>query len=58
MKRYTEAEAVEKMELEYGECDCGYHFAVDATFLDQVGDFVFKCPSCDKEIDTDKIFPE
>lgn len=44
--------------LEIGECDCGYHFGVDAEFLIQVGDFIFTCPSCKIEIDTQNIFPE
>jgi len=43
-------------QLEVGECDCGYHFAVDATYLDQIGDFVFACPACDKPINTAIIF--
>ncbi len=44
--------------LEVGECDCGYHFGVDAGFLVEVGDFRFPCPSCKVEIDTAKLFPE
>ncbi len=47
-----------EVELEIGECECGYHFGVDATYLDQVGDFVFDCPSCKAKIDTAQAFPE
>ena len=48
----------EQGQLEMGECDCGYHFGVDATYLDQVEDFKFPCPSCKAEIDTAVYFPE
>lgn len=50
----------DKVSLEIGECDCGYHFGVDATFLDQVvdSDFTFNCPSCGKEIETAELFSE
>ena len=48
----------DKIELEIGECNCGYHFGVDATFIDQVGDVTFNCPSCNQPIDTAKLFPE
>lgn len=41
-----------------GECECGYHFGVDATYLEQVGDFEFKCPSCGCIIDTADVFAE
>lgn len=57
MKRLNSIEN-DTVQLEVGECDCGYHFGVDATYLDQVGDFIFKCPSCGKAIDTAKIFDE
>ena len=43
--------------LSCGECSCGYHFGVDATYLGQVNDFKFNCPSCGEEIDTAEIFP-
>lgn len=57
MKRLDSVET-ETVVLEVGECDCGYHFGVDATFLVDVGDFKFACPSCGKEIDTATLFPE
>lgn len=44
-----------------GECGkCGYHFSVDATYVDQSGDFTFKCPNptCNNEINTAEVFPE
>lgn len=50
----------DEVQLEIGECDCGYHFGVDATFLDQVvdSDFTFNCPSCGEEIDTGELFSD
>jgi uncharacterized protein (UPF0212 family) len=56
MKRLESIET-ELVSLEVGECDCGYHFTADATFLEQVGDFVSKCPSCGKQINTALVFP-
>ena len=41
-----------------GECECGFHFGVDATYLDQIGDYFFECPACHRMIDTSKVFPE
>lgn len=57
MKRLESVEN-EQVQLEVIECDCGYHMGIDFTFLDQVGDFVTKCPSCGKEIKTENIVPE
>jgi len=57
MKRLQSAESC-TYQLEVGECDCGYHFGVDATYLEQVGDFVFQCPSCHRAFDTSVVFPE
>ena len=57
MKRLPSVET-DIVQLEIGECDCGYHFGIDATFLEDVGDFTFRCPSCDKCIDTASVFPE
>ena len=57
MKRLPSVET-DIVVLEIGECDCGYHFGIDATFMEQVGDFTFHCPSCDKLIDTAIVFPE
>lgn len=48
----------EKVQLEVVECDCGYHMGIDATFLDQVGDFQTVCPSCGEVIDTSVVLPE
>ena len=44
--------------LEVIECICGYHMGIDATFLEQVGDFSTTCPSCGGVIDTSHICPE
>jgi len=57
MKRLPSIET-DVVQLEVGECDCGYHFTVDATFLEQVGDFIMSCPSCEKLINTTIIFNE
>jgi hypothetical protein len=48
----------DQVQLEVGECDCGYHFGIDVSFLEQVGDFMFECPSCGITIDTEKVMPE
>lgn len=57
MRRLNGVET-EEVSMEVGECDCGYHFGVDATYLDQVEDFKFPCPSCGRIIDTADLFPE
>jgi len=48
----------DRTQLEVGECDCGFHFAFDATFMEQIGDFIFECPACGKEINTAEIFSD
>jgi len=57
MKRLESLEN-DKVQLEVVECDCGYHMGIDFTYIDQVGDFKTKCPSCGKEIDTSKVCPD
>lgn len=57
MKRLKSVEN-EQVQLEVVECDCGYHMGIDATYLDQVGDFKTTCPSCGVVIDTEKVCPE
>ena len=57
MRRLPSVET-DTVQLEIGECDCGYHFGIDATYLEQVGDLDFHCPSCGRLIETAKIFPE
>lgn len=57
MKRLKSVEN-DQVGLEVGECDCGYHFGVDASFLEQVTDFTFECPSCGRRIDTGELFHE
>jgi len=54
-KRLTSIE-MDTVQLEVGECECGYHFTVDATFLEQVKDFKFRCRSCGRIIDTAEVF--
>lgn len=56
MKRLDSAQH-EIAELEVIECDCGYHMGIDATYLDQVGDFKTLCPACNKVIDTKEVCP-
>lgn len=51
MKRLESVEN-EQVQLEVIECDCGYHMGIDATYLDQVGDFRIRCPACCALIDT------
>jgi len=50
----------DQVQLEVIECDCGYHIGIDATYLDQVGDFMTRCPnpSCRKLIETKIVCPE
>ena len=55
MKRLPSVET-DIVQLEIGECDCGYHFGIDATYLDQVKDFIFICPVCGSQLDTAIIF--
>lgn len=57
MKRLLSVET-EQYILEVIECDCGYHMGVDVAYLDQVGDFVIKCPSCTTDIHTVDIITE
>jgi hypothetical protein len=39
-----------KCEMEYYECTCGFHFGIDATYLDQVEEHIqVKCPACDNK---------
>ena len=58
MPRRLPSVETEKVQLEVIECDCGYHMGIDATFLDQVGDFETTCPSCTCIIDTAEVCPE
>jgi arginine utilization protein RocB len=57
MKRLKSVET-EQVQLEIVECDCGYHMGIDASYLDQVGDFITTCPSCKKTINTKSVLPE
>lgn len=51
MKRLNSIET-DQVQFEVIECDCGMHFGIDATFIDQVGHYSFKCPACGKRIYT------
>lgn len=55
MKNVSKQVADEKFELEYYECDCGFHLALDGSYLDQVGDIKLNCPACNALIDTGLI---
>jgi hypothetical protein len=55
--KQLDSAVTEEYALEIGECDCGYHFGVDFTFIDQVEDFEFECPACGEIIDTARVFP-
>jgi len=59
MKRLKSIEN-DQVQLEVIECDCGYHMGIDATYLDQVGDFMTRCPNpaCRKLISTKIVCPE
>ncbi len=57
MKRLKSCET-EQYALEVIECDCGFHLGIDATYLDQVGDFKINCPACGIAIDSAEICPE
>ena len=57
MKRLKSIEN-DQVQLEIIECDCGFHLGLDATFLDQVDDFIISCPSCHAVIDTKILLPE
>ena len=57
MKRLDSIET-DKYVLEVLECNCGFHLGIDASYLDQVGDFKMHCPSCKQVIDTSTIFIE
>ena len=56
MKRLDSIET-EKVILEVIEYDCGFHIGIDATYLEQVGDFIMPCPNCGTEISTSEILP-
>ncbi len=42
---YTEEEAKAKMELIYLETESGFHIALDASYIDQIGDFEITLPT-------------
>lgn len=47
---FTYEESLEKVELEYFECNkCGFHIALDATYLCQISGIKMNCPVCKVE---------
>jgi hypothetical protein len=44
--------------LEVMECTCGFHMGLDVTYMEQVGDFEFKCPACGLNWSSAVVFPE
>ena len=56
MKTLTKNEAENIADMTVIECDCGYHYGADNTFIDQVGWFIATCPSCGNKFDTYKIY--
>lgn len=50
--KYIESVTTDKVELEVYECSCGFHLGIDATYVDQVSDCSFICPSCGEIIST------
>jgi hypothetical protein len=54
MKELSKQEADEKMELIYIEMPSGLHIGIDASYLDQVGDFKLKLPT-GEVLDTKKL---
>lgn len=56
--RLTAEQAAGRCALEFIECECGFHFGLDATFMEKVGDFKVGCPSCGKTIDTAAVCSE
>ena len=47
----------EQVSLEVIECSCGFHLGIDATYLEQKGDFTLVCPSCSNIINTAIVCP-
>lgn len=50
--KFIESVTTDKVELEVYECECGFHLGIDATYIDQVSDCSFICPSCGISIST------
>lgn len=49
MKYLGDAET-DKYSLEVHECECGFHFGVDTSYLEQVGGVDFICPNCEAQL--------
>jgi len=39
----------DKLQIDFYECDCGFHVGLDSTYSDQVGVIRMNCPSCKVE---------
>jgi len=48
----------DQVQLEVIECDCGFHYGLDASYLEAEGDFKVICPACKTIINTEDICPE
>ena len=55
MKILTTEEAFEKCEFVFIEHDCGFHLALDATYLEQVANIVLNCPAYLAAIDMEDV---
>jgi len=53
---FIEIVETDKCKLLVAECQCGFRFGFDATYVEQVGEFEFHCPSCAKLINTEIAF--
>jgi predicted RNA-binding Zn-ribbon protein involved in translation (DUF1610 family) len=51
MERLKDIET-DEVQLEVYKCRCGFHIGLDFTYLDQVGNVSFVCPSCGIRFDT------
>jgi len=54
MKELSNIEVEEKCDLIFIEMESGFHLAVDASYLEQVGDFKMKLPT-GETLDTSKL---
>ncbi len=50
-----ESAITEKYRLMVIECACSFHIGLDISYLEQVGEIIVNCPSCNEVINTEKI---
>lgn len=59
IKEVSKEDANDIMDLIYIESESGFHFAIDATYLDQVGNFIMVLPTGEvistKELDKNLV---